>query len=171
MASSTWPRQIRTAKSTSRFLGNGDGTFGPATNFAVGPYPYSVAISDLNGDGKPDLAVVVKSPNIVSIFLGDGTGSFGGATNFAVGAGPYSLAVGDLNGDGKPDLAVANFSDSTVSVMLNTTANVVTTANSKLLVADFGDSTIKQFSGTTGAFERNLVAPGAGGLQSPIFLH
>src|SRR5439155_17727119 len=31
--------------------------FGPRTDFATGDSPYSVAIGDLNGDGRPDLAV------------------------------------------------------------------------------------------------------------------
>jgi hypothetical protein len=39
-------------------LGNGDGTFGPPQTFAVGSYhPTSVAVADVNGDGKPDLVV------------------------------------------------------------------------------------------------------------------
>ena len=38
-------------------LGNGDGTFQAAWNFGTGVIPSSVAVSDFNGDGKPDLAV------------------------------------------------------------------------------------------------------------------
>ena len=41
----------------SVLLGNGDGTFQAAVNYAVGNAPYSVAVGDFNGDGKPDLAV------------------------------------------------------------------------------------------------------------------
>ena len=83
-------------------------SFGTATDFAAGAGPYSVAIGDLNGDGKPDLATANHNSNTVSIRLGDGTGAFGAATNFGVGAVPHSVAIGDFNGDGKPDLAVAN---------------------------------------------------------------
>ena len=85
----------------------------------MGTNPYSVAIGDLNGDSKPDLAVANIGSDNVSVLLGDGTGSFGPATNFPVGTGPISVAIGDLNGDSKPDLAVANWGSSTVSILLN----------------------------------------------------
>jgi len=56
-------------------------SFGAATDFTVGPGPYSVAIGDLNGDGKPDLAVANSNGSgTVSILLGAGTGAFGAAT-------------------------------------------------------------------------------------------
>src|SRR3989338_7740171 len=51
-------------------------SFSPATNFAVGTPPNRVAIGDLNGDGKPDLAVAKLSDNNITILLGNGTGSF-----------------------------------------------------------------------------------------------
>jgi hypothetical protein len=110
------------SSNVSILLGNGDGTFGLATTYPVGTgvtSPRSMAIWDLNGDGKPDLAAPDYFNNVVSILLGNGDGSFGAATSFAVGFGPFSVAVGDLNGDGKPDLAVAN-SDGTVSILLGT---------------------------------------------------
>ena len=64
--------------------------FGGVTNFGVGSFPYSVAVGDFNGDGRPDLAVANQSGNNVSILLGTGSGSFGPATNFAVGTNPKS---------------------------------------------------------------------------------
>ena len=45
------------ATASSVLLGNGDGTFQTAQNFAAGSSPVSVAVGDFNGDGKPDLAV------------------------------------------------------------------------------------------------------------------
>src|SRR5437660_480747 len=95
-------------------------SFSPATNFAVGSRPHSVVIGDLNGDGKPDLAVSNDGGESVSILLSTGTGSFGAATKFAVGSPPLSVAIGDLNGDGKPDLATANVGSNTVSILLGT---------------------------------------------------
>lgn len=96
-------------------------SFSPATSFLVeGTHPASVAIADLNGDGKPDLAAANVFSDNVSILLGTGTGTFGAATTFAVGPHPTSVAIADLNGDGKPDLAVANFHGGSVSILLGT---------------------------------------------------
>jgi hypothetical protein len=100
-------------------LGDGHGGFGNATNFVAGSRPACVAISDLNGDGRPDLAVANAWSNSVSVLLGDGQGGFGNATEIPVGSTPYFVAVGDLNRDGKPDLVVANVGSSSVSVLLN----------------------------------------------------
>ncbi len=99
-------------------LGNGDGTFGAANNYVTGSDPRSVAIGDLNGDGKLDLAVANSSSANVSLLLGSGDGTFGAANNYVTGSDPRSVAIGDLNGDGKLDLAVANSSSGNVSLLL-----------------------------------------------------
>jgi len=113
----------------SVLLGNGNGTFGARADFSTGYGPTSVAIGDLNGDGKPDLAVANGGAypwfgNTVSILLGNGNGTFAGDAQFGTGRNPRSVAIGDLNGDGKPDLVTANSGaypssgPSTVSVLL-----------------------------------------------------
>jgi len=50
-------------------LGTGGGSFGPKTDFATGSGPYSVAIGDLDGDGRPDLAAANSGSNTVSVLL------------------------------------------------------------------------------------------------------
>ena len=112
----------------SIFLGNGDSSFGAATNFAAQGGPVSVAMGDLNGDSKLDLAVVNHSSHSVSILLGVGDGSFSAATNYAVGTHPLSIAMGDLNGDGKADLAVANQDSNNVSILINNGSGSFSTA-------------------------------------------
>src|SRR5437867_4654829 len=104
-------------------LGNGDGTFQAARTVDVGITPAFVAVRDVNGDGRPDLAVANFRSNDVSVLLGNGDGTFQAPRNFNTGTGPLSMAVGDVNSDGQPDLAVANFDfniqgPNTVSVLL-----------------------------------------------------
>jgi len=53
-------------------LGNGDGTFGTKTDFGTGISPTSAVIADLNGDGRPDLAVANYPSNTVSVLLNMG---------------------------------------------------------------------------------------------------
>ena len=45
------------SNNVSVLLGNGNGTFQAAVNYAAGTGPSSVAVGDFNGDGKADLAV------------------------------------------------------------------------------------------------------------------
>jgi len=104
----------------SVLLGNGDGTFGVATNFAVGSIPRSVAVGDFNNDGILDMVTANKGSSNVSVLLGTGTGTFGVATNFAVGDDPTSVAVGDFNNDGILDMVTANTVSNNVSVLLGT---------------------------------------------------
>src|SRR6266487_1345754 len=106
--------------SVSVRLGNGDGTFGPKSDYGTGSRPNSVAIGDLNGDGKPDLAVANSGSSTVSVLLGHGDGTFAAKADYGTSSGPNSVAIGDLNGDGKPDLVTANTSQPTcvVSVLL-----------------------------------------------------
>ena len=95
-------------------------TFTPASKFTADKLPASVAIGDLNADGRPDLAVANDFTGNVSVLLATASGSFGAATNYAAGTNPVSVAIGDLNGDGRLDLAVANDSSDNVSVLLGT---------------------------------------------------
>ena len=96
----------------SILLGDGVGSFNLATNFEAGVSPYSVAVSDFNGDGKQDLAVANSVPGTVSILLGDGQGQFSSPTSFDVGSYPYAVVAGDFNGDGKPDLVAVHANSS-----------------------------------------------------------
>jgi hypothetical protein len=102
-------------------------SFAAKQDFATGAAPFSVAVADLNGDGKLDLVIANYSSDTVSVLLnttsqGAPSTAFTANQDFPTGANPYSVTVGDLNGDGKLDLVIANYGANTVSVLLNTTA-------------------------------------------------
>jgi large repetitive protein len=97
----------------------------PKVDFTTGNGPTSVSIGDINGDGKPDLAVANQIGN-VSILLnttltGAATPTFAPQALFGTGIGPFSVSISDINSDGLPDLAVSNVNDNNVSILLNTT--------------------------------------------------
>ena len=83
-------------------------SFARARSYATGRAPHSVAIGDLNGDGKPDLATANDVAGTVSVLLNRGDGRLQAKHDYRAGARPESVAIGDLTGDGKPDMAIAN---------------------------------------------------------------
>jgi hypothetical protein len=107
------------ANSVSVLLNRGDGSFPAKLDYATGRGPVSVAITDLNGDGKPDLATANGDAHSATVLLNRGDGSFQAKLDYAIGRKPFEFAIGDLNGDGKPDLATANGRANSVSVLLN----------------------------------------------------
>jgi hypothetical protein len=103
----------------------GDGgtppNFTPQSNTATGFGPSALAVADLNGDGKLDVAVADATLSVVSILLGDGAGNLSLQTSPAppmTGASPSSIAIGDFNGDGGLDLVTANNNSVNASVLL-----------------------------------------------------
>ena len=101
-------------------------SFASQIEFAAGGSPYGVAIGDLDGDGKQDLAVANNGSNNFSILrniCSIGVINFAPKKDFATGFSPYSISIGDLNGDGKPDVVVPSFNLS-VSQNTSTTGNI-----------------------------------------------
>lgn len=115
------------------------GTVSFATPFntgVVGSAPVHLAIGDLDGDGKPDLATANNGTSTVSVYRNTssiGSLSFAGNVNFALGAAPQSVAIGDLDGDGKPDMALSGYQF--VSVFRNTSSSGTVSFGSRV---DFG---------------------------------
>lgn len=116
----------------SLFIGNGDGTFGAAVNFATGTSPVALATADFNADGLADLAVSDQSANAVSIFIGNGDGSFAPRLDLGTGAGPAELVATSLISNGRPDLAIADSTANEVTVLLNNASFTTPTGGSPL---------------------------------------
>jgi hypothetical protein len=97
----------------SILTGNGDGTFRSGTTIPFANAELtSVAVADLNHDGKLDLAVPVwtyaNHAANVAILLGNEDGTFQPAVEYSVGQTPTVVVVADFNGDGIPDVAVGD---------------------------------------------------------------
>jgi hypothetical protein len=93
--------------SVNILLGNGNGTFQQGASYPGGTVPTSIAVADLNGDHKLDLAIANSEGGSVSVFLGNGDGTFQSAIQNPAPF-PNSVVIADVNGDHKPDLVAAN---------------------------------------------------------------
>jgi hypothetical protein len=106
------------------WLGNGRAGFTPAPGSPFKAAAHLVAAGDVNGDGKPDLALTHHDSYDVAVLLGAGDGSFAPAPGspFAAhqGSRPHNhgLTLADLNSDGRLDLITSNQDDNSVSVLL-----------------------------------------------------
>lgn len=117
-------------------LGRGDGTFAEATgspiSSGIGNGPVAIAAGDLNGDAKPDLAVVNQTDNTISVLLnnGDATFTVSASSPLQAGAGtsPNGIAIADFNQDGIPDIAVTNGGANTFTVFVGISGGLFTQA-------------------------------------------
>jgi len=108
--------------------GNGDGTFpsGPYVFGTGGTYPSSLAVADVNSDGKRDLVVAncgagCFDGGTVGVLLGNGDGTFQTAVTYGTGGvGADSVKIADVNGDGKLDVLVANSCGNTTCSLTGT---------------------------------------------------
>lgn len=119
--------------SVSVLMGNGDGTFQAPLNMtlpnvvppghttSIPQRPVSVALGDMNHDGRLDAVVTTTTYlgySYVDVLLGHGDGTFSAASTTLLGKNEgQSVVLGDFSGDGKLDVATAMTSSNNVAVL------------------------------------------------------
>ena len=147
-----------------------------ATLPSPGYFTYMAAISDFNGDGKPDLATTGGGNKGVTVYQnvtsGPGDLNFVKIQNYGAGDIGSPVAIGDLDGDAKPDMLASQ--GGYISAYLNTSStsavsfaeqakiNIGTTAYS-ISAGDLdGDGKIDVYVEVSWQFDvlRNISTPG-----------
>ena len=103
-------------------------SFHPRIDFPTGDAPGALAVGDLTGDGKPDIALGCFGDNAIAVHrnvmpTGATTPAFADAAESPVAAGVHMLVIADVNGDGKADLVAVDSVDDNLSVLLNKSAS------------------------------------------------
>jgi FG-GAP-like repeat len=114
-----WSALIGIGDTVSVLLNDQEGGFDPQVTYQTAGQPESVRVTDMDGDGIPDLVVACRADDAISILRGNGDGTFEAAESFDAGTAPEFLTIGDVDGDGDTDVAVVSSQSSEVSVMRN----------------------------------------------------
>jgi hypothetical protein len=88
----------------------GNISFAPKADFSTGNNPTSIAVSDLNGDGKQDIAVTNYNDNSISVLRNistSGSIAFNPKVDFPAISKPIAIAIADFDKNNKPDIAIA----------------------------------------------------------------
>jgi hypothetical protein len=115
--------------------GNGDGTFNAATSLAStlqnttfdSPWPGEIQITDVDGDGVPDLVYTNSEYGTVGVLFGTGTGSavaplapfFFDPVEFPAGGYAEGLTVANVTGDGTAAAVTADDDFAGATTMIN----------------------------------------------------
>ncbi|MEZ4802819.1 MAG: FG-GAP-like repeat-containing protein [Gelidibacter sp.] len=95
-------------------------SFAPRIDFATAPSLHrSLAISDLDGDGKLDIVICAPEMSFLRNTSTSGTISFAPYIQVNISAQTDAVAIGDLDNDDKPDIVVTNYIGNSVRVLRN----------------------------------------------------
>jgi alpha-tubulin suppressor-like RCC1 family protein len=99
-------------------------SFAAPVDYALAGRGHTIALGDINGDGKPDIAEVTELASALSLFQNIGAGGFTNTSlatrvDYATGWNAWGVSVGDLDGDGRPDAVFGNVYDNTLTLYKN----------------------------------------------------
>ncbi len=102
--------------------------------------PEDIRVSDLDGDGIPDLVIANHTAGSISVFRNtSGIGNINVANfvrkDFTSGTGATFISVADLDNDGKQDIIVANQGENTLSIFKNISTSGNISFNSPVKIA------------------------------------
>jgi hypothetical protein len=121
------------------FLQTRRGTLAPPVRYPIGLDARGIAIGDLNGDGRADVAVCGGFG--VTLLFQKADGALAPVPFMPTGVDADSVAIGDLNGDGRADLAISHSGELQVAVFYQTAEGVLSPAQ-RYVIPDSGDDQI-----------------------------
>lgn len=109
--------------SVTVFINSGDSfIFKPGVSYAVPNDPRSMAVGDINGDGKIDFVIASLGDGYIYQLNGKGDGTFATAIKINAinpnGGRVVNIVMGDLNNDGLQDV-VTGYENGTLGVLIN----------------------------------------------------
>jgi uncharacterized protein (TIGR03437 family) len=164
-------------------LSNGDGTFRAVATVGNQAMETPVLVTDLNGDGIPDI-VIRQISGQITVALGEGDGTFGSEilSNYAQSPQRYpAVLAGDFNGDGKVDLVTfslhGNYAgdaiellpgkgDGTFGAVIRTDLSASPASGDVTLAADFNHDDKLDLVGQNAVYAGN----GDGTFRFPVLL-
>ncbi|WP_126546886.1 FG-GAP-like repeat-containing protein [Hymenobacter amundsenii] len=111
------------------------GAIGVLRNNGAGVYQFetqdviratSLAVADLNGDGRPEVVALDDQSQLITI-VGNDNGHLTLGPGYFVAGSPRSVAVANVNADGRLDLTVANYTAGAVATFLQNNPTVTAT--------------------------------------------
>ena len=157
----------------------GEQTFGTGT----GSYPVGLVTTDINQDGKPDVAVVDSAGKAVFLLnttaSSSQTASFAALKTFTLASStgtPSAIATADFNGDGKPDLALSimnGANSGTLQVLMNNTTKDATTPSFASLgtYSTQVDPSAVAVADINGDQKPDIIVANAGSASISVFLN
>lgn len=105
----------------------------PYTTTFTGSWAQTVAIGDVNGDGRNDVVVGTADSTVdptndsrLHVFLQGAAGTLGADTRYLAGFSIVGVAIGDVNNDGRNDVVAVGGADN-MAVFLQTTGHTLAT--------------------------------------------